>query len=1125
MLLDTLHIVNFRSHKNTTARFQTGTTVIVGDNGSGKSTIIDAVLFALSGEKWEKREGLKLDNFIRWNNERMSVSLTFAADGVKYRVQRSKILNRSTAASVDIWDENNKFWKNLANRQRGVDEKLGEILNLNEINTSVVRQGELTRILQLKPRERKEYFHKLLNLEEMEKFYGDFRKYVEDYKNEANKLAGKISGENEKKNRLDERQKEKESLKRQRDDLEKEIEKLKDDVEGKKRLCDEAEAKKDRHQKISNEIYISENNIKNVQRIIDEKEKELKEIEEIEKKIPELREDAKKFETLKVKRDEAGKILNLKNQYITLKDQEKEYNRHNSKISELQQAESDYNIISKDIENLKEKISELKISVEDIKRLDKQEEETKKKIIYCRNYIKDTGERYFSIFSEVCDLEKIKKIPEHREILQKEIAELMKERENFKGREQGLNATLKILDEQKRALNKEIEKAKNACNETEKKKNICDDYIKETEERYFRIFNKGCNLEKIKNIPAERENLRKEIESLMKERENFNGKQQELNVTLKNLEKQKNELLKTESVCPVCESPLPDNKKANLLENIAENNEKAVNELKEIKAKIKETDLNKNNKDKIQKDIEDINTDWFIAKYNERAELNRDLEEIKKDKADKEAKEKEYEDDEYKKNRELEENRNALKNFEFTKNKHEERLKAVENINSELFVEKHKEINELNTLTEKIKEDKIKVNTKKKEYEEYITRLNGKNKIFNELKKKHDDYIYSKKFVEGTNIKAINKDTEKISGEINAIIQTQNLPCTVEDVEHYITETKKQLDALERNNKLLSRYEGEIKNKNEIIKITGEEKTTYENLLMSKDELTAKRTEINYSEEKHKGIKKDCEDVGKRHQEADKNLGITKTNIENCETVIGEINADLEKIEGAKKEEEILNAFINFSTKIRDGFGRNGMQKDISQSFFPILEMYANNLFSTFGFPYDGVEIFEDEENCNINLKKENNTISSASLSGGEKSALSIALNAALSKIIGKADFLILDEPTESLDEGKIGELIEILKEFKGVSQLIVISHDRDFKNATRSRLEIYKEDGISYIAGEESENKEDGEDGEDDDKDDEDGEDDDKDDEDGEDGEDGEDDESKGVKNLTNTQQGLFEF
>ncbi|PKP59408.1 MAG: hypothetical protein CVT89_01335, partial [Candidatus Altiarchaeales archaeon HGW-Altiarchaeales-2] len=65
MLLETLHIVNFRSHKNTKLNFQYGTTVIVGDNGSGKSTIIDAVLFALSGERWEKREGLKLDDFIR----------------------------------------------------------------------------------------------------------------------------------------------------------------------------------------------------------------------------------------------------------------------------------------------------------------------------------------------------------------------------------------------------------------------------------------------------------------------------------------------------------------------------------------------------------------------------------------------------------------------------------------------------------------------------------------------------------------------------------------------------------------------------------------------------------------------------------------------------------------------------------------------------------------------------------------------------------------------------------------------------------------------------------------------------------------------------------------------------
>jgi len=216
--------------------------------------------------------------------------------------------------------------------------------------------------------------------------------------------------------------------------------------------------------------------------------------------------------------------------------------------------------------------------------------------------------------------------------------------------------------------------------------------------------------------------------------------------------------------------------------------------------------------------------------------------------------------------------------------------------------------------------------------------------------------------------------------------------------------------------------------------------------------------------------KEEFENFNSKLNEIEKDLKVIETNIKHAEKDIEDLNKKLEEIEKLKKEEKILHAFLNFMKEVKEKFGKNGMQKDISQTFFPVLETYTNNLFSTFSFPYDGVEIFEDEENCHINLKKKGISIPSASLSGGEKCALSIALNAALAHIIGKSDFLILDEPTESLDEGKVDELIDILREFKGITQLIVISHDREFKNAARTRIEIYKENGISRIVGEENE-------------------------------------------------------
>ncbi|MDI6730092.1 MAG: hypothetical protein QMD06_00915, partial [Candidatus Altarchaeum sp.] len=794
-------------------------------------------------------------------------------------------------------------------------------------------------------------------------------------------------------------------------------------------------------------------------------------------------------------------ILNLKNRYVVFKDKEKEYNGYISKISELQRDEDNYSKIYEEVEYLKEKISELRRYVEEVERLDKEEKEKQNKVLACQKDIEKTEKTYLFLFNEKCDIKKIKNVPKHIEFLQKEIDELAKNLENFKGKEHELKATLKNLDTRRKAYLDEYEKIKGAYNETEKKISNCERYIKETEEKYFVLFDERCSINKIKEIPLVIKKLQEEIENLMKEREILTKKETELDTMLKNLEKQKDELSKAKTTCPVCESLLPENKKINLLNNLNKNNKKFSDELKEIKKKRDDIKPNKDKKEKRMYDIEGINIDLFVAKFNERAELNRHLEEIKKEIADKQVRQNESENEEKQIRDELEKTKKAIEKNESEKAKQNTLLGDIESINSELYASKQNELNELSQQIEKIRNDKINADEKKKAYESYLLKLNEKNKIFNELKKKHDDYIGSKKFVESTNIEEIKKGMQNFLNKINNMIDLNNLLCTIEDVEEYISKAKKELIELEKKKELLNRYEERIKNKDEITKLIKEDKINEEELIKKKNELVTKKITLNYDEKHSNEILKIYEDARKKHQEVDKNFCLNEANIKNCENIINDIEADLNKIEDAKKEEENLNAFINFSKEIREKFGRNGIQKDISQSFFPILETYTNNLFSTFGFPYDGVEIYEDEENCNINLKKIGNTISSASLSGGEKSALSIALNAALSKIIGRADFLILDEPTESLDEGKISELIEILKEFKGISQLIVISHDRDFKNATRSRIEIYKENGISHIVGEESEKKNFNDEGDE-----------------------SESNESKGVKNLENMQKELFE-
>ena len=105
MILNKLEIENFRSHKDTTIEFPRGITLIVGKNGAGKSSILEAISFALFGEI-----NTSLDEAIRQPSsssdivDKMSVKLTFEHGGKTYVVMRQRRKNKTTVRLTELLD-------------------------------------------------------------------------------------------------------------------------------------------------------------------------------------------------------------------------------------------------------------------------------------------------------------------------------------------------------------------------------------------------------------------------------------------------------------------------------------------------------------------------------------------------------------------------------------------------------------------------------------------------------------------------------------------------------------------------------------------------------------------------------------------------------------------------------------------------------------------------------------------------------------------------------------------------------------------------------------------------------------------------------------------------------------
>ena len=159
MKLIFLALENFRQHKDSRIEFNDGITIITGANGSGKSTILEAISWAIYGT--EAARGNK--DSIKWNKaparSKVRVELIFALDNEIFRVVRE--LNK---AEVFLGENQSP----LAISQDEVTKYLTEKLGMSRIeffNTYFTGQKELNFLGNQKTIDKKRFISKVLNYE------------------------------------------------------------------------------------------------------------------------------------------------------------------------------------------------------------------------------------------------------------------------------------------------------------------------------------------------------------------------------------------------------------------------------------------------------------------------------------------------------------------------------------------------------------------------------------------------------------------------------------------------------------------------------------------------------------------------------------------------------------------------------------------------------------------------------------------------------------------------------------------------------------------------------------------------------------------------------------------------
>ncbi|MHC1627195.1 MAG: AAA family ATPase [Methanoculleaceae archaeon] len=169
MLLNRLYMVNFKRFRNEEVIFREGITGIVGNNGSGKSSMMEAILFGLYGIRQSPLNSNYIVSASAGEKEKCTVILEFTVDGVPYRVTRSF---RKTASTIEHQAQLAMGDSLLADGVSNVEREIKRIIGTGPIdfqNTIYSGQRDLLAILDERRGEREKWFMQILGIADLKK--------------------------------------------------------------------------------------------------------------------------------------------------------------------------------------------------------------------------------------------------------------------------------------------------------------------------------------------------------------------------------------------------------------------------------------------------------------------------------------------------------------------------------------------------------------------------------------------------------------------------------------------------------------------------------------------------------------------------------------------------------------------------------------------------------------------------------------------------------------------------------------------------------------------------------------------------------------------------------------------
>jgi len=191
-MIKSIELVDFLSHSDTKLEFNDNATVFVGQNGAGKSSIIDAITFTLFGEHTRKNN----KSLIRRGANQGFAKIEFSANGKNYQALRK--IDSKGGLTAQFSENVNGELKIIAEGERkqfdeSMTEQIEKTLGIDFEKlkiASIVQQGELNSIIKAKPKEFKELLNAIIGIDRLDIALSSMRSVQREFRNHIQEKFG-----------------------------------------------------------------------------------------------------------------------------------------------------------------------------------------------------------------------------------------------------------------------------------------------------------------------------------------------------------------------------------------------------------------------------------------------------------------------------------------------------------------------------------------------------------------------------------------------------------------------------------------------------------------------------------------------------------------------------------------------------------------------------------------------------------------------------------------------------------------------------------------------------------------------------------------------------------------------